>query len=39
VLFPPDSPHAEWSDLVELQSTHHFDCGRWGDLARAIRDR
>lgn len=39
VLFPPDPLHSEWSDLVELQSTQHCDYGRWGDLARAIRDR
>ncbi len=39
VLFPPDSLRSVWSDLVELRSTQHCDFGRWGDLARAIRDR
>lgn len=39
VLFPPDPLHAEWSDLIELQSTQHCDYSRLGDLAQAIRDR
>lgn len=39
VLFPPHPLHTAWSDLVDLQSTHHFDYSRWGDLARAIRDQ
>jgi RES domain-containing protein len=39
VLFPPDPQDAQWTDVVELQSVQHFDYSRWGDLARAIRDK
>jgi RES domain-containing protein len=39
VLFPPDLRAAQWMDLVELLSLQHSYYGRWGDLARAIRDK
>jgi RES domain-containing protein len=39
VLFPPDPQEARWTDVVELQSVQHCDYNRWGDLARAIRDK